>query len=91
MNDDEFEAAISGLPPMGSEELEAGRHLWDEGGEVDLLDDDLPDKVNHRKWMGPVKSQGGCGSCAAFAATSVLEASIAKKMRNKDYSQRISE
>jgi len=27
MNDDEFEAAISGLPPMGSEELEAGRHL----------------------------------------------------------------
>jgi len=41
--------------------------------------------------MGPVKSQGGCGSCGAFAATSVLEASIAKKMRNKDYSQRISE
>jgi len=41
--------------------------------------------------MGPVKSQGGCGSSAAFTATSVLEASIAMKMGNEDYRQRISE
>jgi len=40
--------------------------------------------------MGDVKNQGGCGSCAAFSATSVLEASIAKKKRDIN-TERISE
>ena len=40
--------------------------------------------------MGAVKNQGGCGSCAAFSATSVLEASIAKKKRDTN-TKRISE
>ena len=51
---------------------------------------DLPKKVNHKKWMGDIKDQGACGSCAAFAATSTLEGVIAKKTK-KPNPQHISE
>jgi len=51
---------------------------------------DLPKKVNHKKWMGDIKDQGACGSCAAFAATTALEGTIAKKV-TKDTPVHISE
>ena len=49
---------------------------------------------NHVDWfaagkIGPVKEQGQCGACWAFAGTSVLEAMIA--IRDNTYPKRLSE
>jgi len=47
-----------------------GRRLIDESSNVDHV------TLGH---MGPVKNQGGCGSCWAFTTSTTLEGTIAAK------------
>jgi len=61
------------LPETDGDEAGSGRRLKD-----------LPKEVNHKKYMTPVKDQGACGSCAAFAATATLEGTINKRAGNVD-------
>ncbi|XP_003743430.1 zingipain-1 [Galendromus occidentalis] len=46
----------------------------------------LPESLDYRETgiMTPVKSQGGCGSCYAFAATGALESYILRLSTNKN-------
>jgi len=41
--------------------------------------------------MSPIKNQGGCGSCWAFAATTTLEGTLAKKTNTapRHYSEQL--
>jgi cathepsin L len=60
--------------------------------DLSLLND-LPDSIDWRSKGGvttPVKNQGGCGSCWAFAATAALESHIALKT-NKLFSLSVQE
>ena len=47
----------------------------------ELESDETPAKYDMRsgKLLGPVRSQGGCGACWAFAAAASFESSYAKK------------
>ncbi|XP_057381082.1 uncharacterized protein LOC130703662 [Daphnia carinata] len=61
--------------------LASTKSLYEELGFEAVEDNDdstmrqLPQFIDHRKdrCMQPVKNQGGCGSCSAFAATAVVE------------------
>jgi len=98
MTSEEFNAFSAGLPEFDEGEIEEAESAVDAsagGRRLDNILDNLPNNVNHRKWMGPVKTQSvdgvKCGSCGAMTATSVLEATIAMQKADKNYSQRISE
>ena len=58
--DDEYNKFISGLPQIEEQQLEtaepaSGRHLETIRNRIY---NNLPNKANHRKWMGDVKEQG---------------------------------
>ena len=80
-------ASSSSSSASASSSSSATHHLFsslmggaEEGGTRRTLRN-LPDTVDWRKHdppvTTPVKNQGGCGSCWAFAATSVLESHVA--------------
>ena len=84
--DEEFKQFASGIKPIDDSEIIEETNEGASGSGRRL--DHLPNIVNHYKWMGPVKDQGYCGSCAAFAATSTLEGSMAIKAGNSMFGKR---
>ncbi|CAH2097358.1 unnamed protein product [Euphydryas editha] len=59
--------------------------------EVDLLAEDLPENYDMRigGFISPIKNQGGCGSCWAFATAAAVEGALARTngARNLDLSE----
>lgn len=69
LSDDEFQSLLGFVPPVGYTEPSP---------DPSLKDRDFPERFDWRELNGvtPVKSQGQCGSCWAFAATAVLESQV---------------
>lgn len=86
LSPDELEVFLSAGPPSEDEDMET-EPAWEMTLDKKLQ---IPRKLDWRSIHGqnyitPVKSQGGCGSCGAFAAIAATEARLRIANRSPDF------
>lgn len=83
-----FDKQISAQEKLRDKQLNVNKH-------IDISMKDLPTRVDWREHspsiITPVKNQGNCGSCWAFASTETLEshAALKRKGRLEEYSEQL--